>query len=61
MNYIGGKAAKGSGRVNADRQVLKEETFKCTDPNGSRSRMAKIPWGTDPSSLGFGLSRMRGR
>ena len=33
MNYIGGKAAKGSGRVNADRQVLKEETFKCTDPN----------------------------
>ena len=29
--------------------------------SGSRSRMAKIPWGTDPSSPGFGLGRMRGR
>ncbi len=33
MNDMSGKAAKGSGRLHADRQVYKDKIFKCTDPN----------------------------
>ena len=42
MNYRGGKAAKKFGRVHANRQVQKDETFKCTGHNRAASTAERM-------------------